>query len=168
MDADKMVEDMKKSFVPKYYVQDPEKEFLVTTGLLQNGMEVLIAAQESRIDLDLIVHTPGLFNEALERNRWCKISHLKHIGGSFQFTATYEDGTQRQRAGYVTRGWLVKLSSVDVLKQTHDAVHELVSKAMYEQDEASCDNDGCISVSRDVAASTTDSILEIFGMGVQK
>jgi hypothetical protein len=57
---------------------------------------------------------------------------------------------------------------VDVLQQTRNAVLELVNKAMLEQDAATHHGNGCNSDLTAFAASTTESILQIFGMGIKK
>lgn len=165
MDINEMIEDMRKSFVKKYYMMDPATEFMIpTSDLLQNGMEVLIAHPDSRVNT---LHIAGgseerLFDRALERNRWCKVSNLRSKDGTYTFTATYSDGTQRTRVVYVTEAWFVKLSSVDILQRTRDRVLELVN-FIAKHDESTC---GCVPEA--LKARVTEDILRIFGMGVSK
>lgn len=163
MDANKMIEEMKKSFVSKYYAMDPETDFMIpTSDLLQNGMRVLFAEPDQRVNTLSIASQVGLFNKAMERNRWCKVSNLKRSGDTFAFVATYDDGTQRKRSAHIGEPWLVKLDSVDELQKKRNEVLALVD-FISRHDESTC---SCVPET--LKARVTEDILQIFGMGVTK
>ncbi len=166
------INDVMKTFVDQYAPMNPETEFFIPkSSLLQNGMEILLAYPNQRASKAEIERGEDYsISLALERNRWCKVSHLEldRRNNVYTFVGTYSDGIPRKRTTSVNEPWLVKLDSVDVLKQTRDAVHDLVNDAMQEQDAASCVNNGCNSVLTAFAESTTENILQIFGMGVSK
>lgn len=105
----------KLGFVPQYYTMDPETEDLLPSGdMLRDGMVVLLESPSWRfIDVDKKNVSDAAFSLALERNRWCTITHLKSRLGRVSFVGVYEDGTKRMRL--VPRpdlAWLVKLDSI--------------------------------------------------------
>lgn len=154
-------------FVGKYEPMNPETEFLVPGGyLLQNGMEILVANPDSRHNMTVLPEFgTWQYDRALERNRWSKISHLKydHEYKLYRFVSTYSDGTQRLRNSEQHQPWFVKLDSVDVLQQKRKAVMSLVEDCLIPADP----NEPPIDYPK-LAASYTEDIMKIFGMGVQK
>lgn len=152
------IEDIKKTFVPKFAKTNPEEEFLLTdNSFLQNGMVVLIANPHCRASEDDMLADWGI-HRALEKNRWCKISHLRFYGSgtNYQFVGTYDDDTQMIRRGDQSVHWLVKKNSVDVLQQIRRRVSDQVVEAMADGGfNRTCDE-------------VTESIMQIFGMGVSK
>lgn len=158
--------DVMKTFVDQYAPMNPETEFLIPNAkLLQNGMEVLVAEpmyRENKYSIER-GEDSGI-DHALERNRWCKVSHLAidYQNKVYTFIATYSDGTQRKRTSGAYWAWLVKLDSVDVLKQKRDAVRDMLDMiAHHDQSACSCEpsafNDRVV-----------EEFMKIFGMGVQK
>jgi hypothetical protein len=165
--------DVTKTFVDQYAPMNPETEFLIpTSDLLQNGMVVMIEDVHQRVGQREIDGPIGdlKFDQALEVNRWCTVSHLTHDkkNNLYRFVATYDDGTQRNRIAGAHFGWFVKFDSVDVLKRTRDAVMELIRSAMLVQDAATYHGKGCNSSTAEALAKNTDKILAMFGMGVRK
>jgi hypothetical protein len=152
------IEDIKKTFVSKYEPMNPEKEFLLAdSSFLQNGMVVLIADPNYRASEDDMQADWGI-HRALEKNRWCKISHLKFYasGMNYQFVGTYDDKTQMIRRGDERVHWFIKKDSVDVLQQIRRKVSDQVVEAMADGGfNRTCDE-------------VTESIMQIFGMGVSK
>lgn len=102
------------TLVDRDYEMDPENEILVENGRqLQNGMVVLIAKPESRWD----VRRLGDFAQrevraALVMNRWAEISGVRYSGDLVFFTATYPDGSTKDRSVGISTQWLVKIESI--------------------------------------------------------
>uniref|UniRef100_A0AAU7GWU2 Uncharacterized protein n=1 Tax=Streptomyces phage Scarif TaxID=3158858 RepID=A0AAU7GWU2_9CAUD len=100
--------------VPKFYSMDPDVEDLLPSSEhLANGMVVLLADNDKRASESDIQHDWGM-DRALERNRWCRVSHLfwNEPNNTFEFIAVYDDGTKRVRHCFREDAWIVKNSSV--------------------------------------------------------
>jgi hypothetical protein len=102
-------------FEPRYREMDPTTEKLLFDGSrLRNGMVVLYASPESRVEVREGMNE-GELDTARERNRWFIVSELTiSIGspGSVAFIATYFDHTERKIEETMSSPWLVKRDSI--------------------------------------------------------
>lgn len=131
------------NFVPKFYTMDPEtEEFLSDGKKLENGMVVLIASSNLRVNVDKALEDWEL-DRALQRNRWAKISDLEfrtYVGDELlSFVATYENGTKRKWESIgVQRAWYVKRDSIPnpsaAWEKKYMEVFELVANAMLDHE----------------------------------
>lgn len=153
-------------FVEKFEQMNPETECLVLGNLLQNGMEILDADPSNRVNMSIShAHETWEYDRARERNRWCKISHLKFDNEFklYRFVATYEDGTQRLRNSEPNKAWFVKLDSVDVLHKKRVEVREKIEAGLL-----MLSNGGSPETYDGKIDTVTNEILTLFGMGVSK
>jgi hypothetical protein len=123
--------------VNPFYEMDPKTEDIVFDGTrLKNGMNVLIASAAMRAQFDFGSEelAPVLLDLALERNRWCIISHVTIDNDAVfplvRFIATYPDGTKRKRVHGIHQAWLVKLDSIpqSAEEESTDAPNESASE----------------------------------------
>jgi hypothetical protein len=99
-------------FVEKNFVPPRQDEIMVDGSNLKNGMRVLIADPESRVELHYLVDespSPMTVFTARKYNRWCTVSNVRRTGSKVSFTGTYNDGamyrhsTPHESVWYVTR-----------------------------------------------------------------
>lgn len=160
------------NLVHKYYPMDPKTEDLISNGIdLKNGMVVLIAGPDVRVETSKSLSEPWVMDRALENNRWALISEIEFAGSTVSFVATYEDGTKRKRSSSVFYAWLVKLDSLpsekvegvpiesESEKELRTRIYLLVKRAMHDQDVATYRRE--TSGMNMVADQTTDEIMKL-------
>lgn len=98
-----------EGMVPGDYRMNPETEDVFYGYQLKEGMRVLMQRD--------LVDTNGPYwhanmTQALDMNRWCKVTQPILVGDTIVFIAVYDDGhkTVRQHGSY--SGWLVKKDSI--------------------------------------------------------
>lgn len=159
----------------KYYTMDPKTEGLLSSGRgFADGMIVLIASPDGRVDMSRNLSEPWMQDRALENNCWAKISEIKFVGSSVSFVATYEDGTMRKRSSHVDTAWLVKIDSLPKKESTIGeeadrinnksreelrlAIYRLVSSAMRKQGITYHGESATVST---VSGDVTDEIMKL-------
>lgn len=94
--------------VPMHYQFDPATEELLYSDQLRNGMVVLTESDRgdevnAKFVTDLHI-----------RNRWCKVSEIRHERSDVIFIGLYGDGLKATRCYFSARGWYVKKDSIPV------------------------------------------------------
>lgn len=98
-------------FVDQEYVFNPKNEYFIETGTeLRDGMVVLVANDNLRIERKRFDLDDRTRLRAKIENRWCKISRLDQSDKYYvRFTAVYGDGMVVERELARNMGWYVKL-----------------------------------------------------------
>jgi len=109
--------------VEKYYHMNPDQEDLLwNASALRDGMIVLLADSEERVDLDWprnwrFARKLTAYEKSQSRifNRWCRVTNLEisPTGQVVWLTALYADGFKYKRMHPHFKAWLVKLDSLE-------------------------------------------------------
>jgi hypothetical protein len=118
--------DLAMNMADKYCQMDPAVEDLVRAKGLKNGMVVLNANSNRRVDVESDNLVKKELELALKENRWGTISGVEHFEGNVYFCTTYHDGTKSERCESQFTPWLVKLDSLaDAEKLEKDAIEAM-------------------------------------------
>lgn len=165
------------SYMPKFYVMDPEVDDLIEGYSLEEDMVVLIEDSAYRLDM----RKPEFHNEDWKitcadlNNLWCRITNLKitpYGSMNVHFIGVYADGTKRTRTVSVGENWIVKKASipakgtVDEIKvdrQKGAAILDQIKLAMRKQDAATYHGGGprADAEMADIATRVMNNILDI-------
>lgn len=123
--------------VDRTYGMRPDREKLIGSGDLENGMTVLIAADIHRYSLlDLTDRDIALVPSILISNRWCTVRKLMRRRGMVRFVGEYQDGSTHPRIYDLQDQWLVKKHSVELFDSLlNDIVSNKTKKALNEKRE---------------------------------
>jgi hypothetical protein len=151
-------------FVDSGYMGDAKIEKSLGSNELKDGMVVLIAGANRRVNLPHLMqnrHNDWLMEKALRYNRWYTISNVRFFGDQVAFLAEYKDGSKDERVEPIYTNWIVKKDSLDIEAKKRKAVERLVKDMLLQQDSATYHGK---SVDAPKVSDVVDAIYKILGL----
>lgn len=113
-------------FVDQHYLGD-ESVTLLYTHELKNGMVVVLAEPENKVDVESVSFlrlNTARYYTALKTNRWCQVTKFEAMrtnNSTYTFIGEYVDGTQFARTYARNTVWMVKKESIMAVKAVEAA-----------------------------------------------
>lgn len=100
---------MYESYIPKYYVMDPNTEDVLMGDQIEEGMVVVIEDPEARTDVSREL-TAYAEHNANKNNRFCTVTKISCVDGiNIRFIGVYSGGVKIARHTSSEVSWIVKL-----------------------------------------------------------